>query len=110
MNNIRTLLKITKALQAGTKLQVEATQLTALFEIYAAGAYELTIKELGEKVGVTGAAAGRMAATLSTGHSSAKMEGWGLAEIFYDPLRPKCKVVRLTAKGNRLIEEVIGMI
>jgi len=112
MKTIYKLLKITKELQKATKKQVEATQVTALIELYKIGPEGLAMNEIAKLVGVSGAASGRMVAVLSTNGSklNTSMEGWGLVEVFYDYNRPRSNIVRLTTKGIKLMDKLIDII
>lgn len=95
-------------LQAATKKQIELTQIDALITIYHAGEKGVTITDISKATGVSISAAGRSVATLSAaGFKGSKMKGWGLVEAFLDYERPQFRVVRCTAKGRRVVEDVL---
>jgi DNA-binding MarR family transcriptional regulator len=95
-------------LQASTRNQMELTQLMALVALYEAGTDGLTITALGKKIGVSVAAAGRMAVTFSAqGNGTTKMAGWGVAESFLDYRNAASKFVRLTGKGISVVESML---
>lgn len=95
-------------LQASTRKQMELTQLMALVSLYEAGTDGLTVTALGKKIGVSTAAAGRMAVTFSAhGNGTTKMAGWDVAESFLDYRNPASKFVRLTDKGISVVESML---
>ena len=107
-------IKLEQVLEEFRKLDTEmqAQTMMALLLVARGDVLEspLTVKEIGEKLGVTSASASRNIAVLSKWNRHDR-KGHDLVEAYENPKRRVEKFVKLTAKGRRVIqslERIIG--
>ncbi len=102
-------LKSLEILRDATQTNLDANQMRCLFYLFDAGKQGLSLGEIGEELGVSHVAAARIARKFTAeGSESVKMQGWDLAEIYYEPSRPRANLVRLLPKGNELVEKFLN--
>ena len=107
-------LKLEQVLEEFRKLDTEMQAQTMMALLLVAKGDELdsplTVKEIGEKLGVTSASASRNIAVLSKWNRHDR-KGHDLVEAYENPKRRVEKFVKLTPKGKRVIqslERIIG--
>ena len=107
-------LKLEQVLEEFRKLDTEMQAQTMMALLLVAKGDELdsplTVKEIGEKLGVTSASASRNIAVLSKWNRHDR-KGHDLVEAYENPKRRVEKFVKLTPKGKRVVatlERIIG--
>lgn len=102
-----TLIKLTNTIEEFRKLDSEMQAQTMLAFIYIArmdnGGSPASVKEVGEHLGLTSASASRNIAVLSK-WSRHNKPGHDLVEAIENPEFRSQKLIRLTAKGKRVIK------
>lgn len=69
----------------------------------------VTVRDVGERLGITSASASRNVAALSKWHRHGKM-GHDLVEAYENPERRIEKFIRLTPKGKRVLQTIEELI
>ena len=106
-----TLLKLSSCIEEFRKLDSEIQAQTMLALIYVArmdnNGTPASIKEVGEYLGLTSASASRNIAVLSK-WSRHNRPGHDLVEAVENPMNRSQKLIKLTAKGKRVIKSLEG--
>ena len=90
------------------KLAPEMQMQTALVLLYAALNPEQTMRELGERIGISQAAMSRNVALLGKGLKPG-VEGFGLLTAEEDPYERRRKIIKVTTKGERVCRSLAAL-
>lgn len=104
-------LKAFSVLQANTRTNIEANQLTALLKLHMAGDSGLSVGEVGDAVGISHVSASRMVRVMGRlGLKTNKENGWDVVDIYHDLERPRATMVRLNRKGKKAVEDFLSLL
>lgn len=112
MSNMKTIKSLMNLVEELRKLDPEMQLQTVqvLLAVAHAGDAGVPMTNLADNLGISQASASRNVAALGNKLNRHKQPGLGLLESKEDPADYRRKIVKVTAKGNRMIERLVEII